>query len=343
MNILFFGLGSIGQRHLRNLKKIYPNFNIFALRKKRKTPLLNSKNNKIKGTVEKKYKVNSINNLNYLVKNNILIDGAFICSPSSFHVKQCLWCIKKGIHFFSEKPVAVSIGNLMQINNQLKNKKIVNFVGYQLRFNPIIKYIKKNIFEKKILGDVLFSNIYHGEHVDNFHSYESYKNSYTSKKKLGGGVIFTQIHELDYFRYFFEGYKIKKFNSFKSKISKLTIDVEDTYTTIFFLKKKKKKIFVNLTCSFLQVPKKREIFISCSKGDLVADLNSLEIKIRNKGGSIKLKKFSLDRNSMFENEVRLFIEDIKKFKTSKKISHKNQLPTVLDDFETNLLALKIKS
>ena len=159
MNILFFGLGSIGQRHLRNLKKIYPNFNVFALRKKRKTPLLNSKNNKI------------------------LIDGAFICSPSSFHVKQCLWCIKKGIHFFSEKPVAVSIGSLMQINNQLKNKKIVNFVGYQLRFNPIIKYIKKNIFEKKILGDVLFSNIYHGEHVDNFHSYESYKNSYTSKKR----------------------------------------------------------------------------------------------------------------------------------------------------------------
>ena len=31
MNILFFGLGSIGQRHLRNLKKIYPNF-IYELR-----------------------------------------------------------------------------------------------------------------------------------------------------------------------------------------------------------------------------------------------------------------------------------------------------------------------
>ena len=46
---------------------------------------------------------------------------------------------------------------------------------------------------------------------------------------------------------------------------------------------------------------------------------------------------------MFENEVRLFIENIKKFKTSKKISRRNQLPTVLDDFETNLLALKIKS
>ena len=32
MKILIVGLGSIGQRHLRNLKKIYPNEDYFALR-----------------------------------------------------------------------------------------------------------------------------------------------------------------------------------------------------------------------------------------------------------------------------------------------------------------------
>ena len=33
MKILFVGLGSIGQRHLRNLKKFFPKFEILAYRK----------------------------------------------------------------------------------------------------------------------------------------------------------------------------------------------------------------------------------------------------------------------------------------------------------------------
>ena len=34
MNVLFLGLGGIGQRHLRLLKKNYPSVNVFAVRKK---------------------------------------------------------------------------------------------------------------------------------------------------------------------------------------------------------------------------------------------------------------------------------------------------------------------
>ena len=42
MNILILGLGSIGQRHLRNLKLIEPKSNFYAIKSNRKknTPLL---------------------------------------------------------------------------------------------------------------------------------------------------------------------------------------------------------------------------------------------------------------------------------------------------------------
>ena len=57
MNILIIGLGSIGQRHLRNINKIYnKKVNFFALRKKFKTPTLSNKNKPIK----KKLKIYSI-------------------------------------------------------------------------------------------------------------------------------------------------------------------------------------------------------------------------------------------------------------------------------------------
>ena len=44
MNVLILGLGSIGQRHLRNLRAIDKNIKFFTLRRKYVTPFLNNKN-----------------------------------------------------------------------------------------------------------------------------------------------------------------------------------------------------------------------------------------------------------------------------------------------------------
>ena len=53
MNILIIGLGSIGQRHLRNLKLVEPNSNFFAIRKKNNVPLLNNQNKVLKSDIKK--------------------------------------------------------------------------------------------------------------------------------------------------------------------------------------------------------------------------------------------------------------------------------------------------
>ena len=46
-NVLFVGLGSIGQRHLRNLNSLKKNINYFAYRRLNNSPTLDN-NNKIK-------------------------------------------------------------------------------------------------------------------------------------------------------------------------------------------------------------------------------------------------------------------------------------------------------
>ena len=54
MNILIIGLGSIGQRHLRNLKIIEPNQIFMQLEAKEETySLLNNFNKVIKGDIKK--------------------------------------------------------------------------------------------------------------------------------------------------------------------------------------------------------------------------------------------------------------------------------------------------
>lgn len=340
MNFLFFGLGSIGQRHLRNLIKLKKKSNIFALRKKYSTPLLNSKNEKIEGDVVKKYNITTIKKLEFFKINNIKIDASFICNPSSMHVSSAEWCIKRNIPIFVEKPVATNNNDLKKIQRLLKfRNKYVNVVGYQLRFNPLIKFIKNYVFNQEKLGKIYNCEIYHGEHVDNFHNYESYKNSYTSKKKLGGGVSLTQIHELDYLNYFYDRYSLLDIKYFSQKISKLKIDVEDNYVSIFKYKSKLKKniSLAKITCSFLQVPNKRTIFISCEFGSLYADLNISKIKILRPKKKDIVKSFVFNRNDMFVDEIKNFLNLIENQKT-KKI-----LPSIREDNFVNNLAIRIKA
>lgn len=339
MNILFFGLGSIGQRHIRNILKLKKNVQIYALRTSYTTPLLNYKNQKIKGDPSAKYKIKNIKNLSSLIENKIKIDCAFICSPSSFHVKQSIWCIDRNIPIFVEKPVATNFRDLNRINFLIKKKsKLPNVVGYQLRFNPLINYLKTNIFLKKKLGQIYNCEIFHGENVNDFHSYENYKVSYASKKSLGGGVILTQIHELDYLNYFFENYSLVSKKYLTKKISKLKIDVEDNYVAIFnFLYKKKENVMAKVTCSYMQIPRKRDIFISCEKGSVYADLVKQKITVINKNKKFT-KLFKFKRNNMFIDELKYFFKLL-----NKNNSNTRKLPSIRDDRLTNSLALSLKN
>ena len=341
MNYLFFGLGSIGQRHLRNLLSLDKNAKIFALRKKYISPLLDHKNNKINGSISGRYNIKNIHNLKFLENNKIKINAAFVCTPSSMHVNQALWCLKNDINVFIEKPVATNIKDLNKIKKLIKKKpRLINLVGYQLRFNPLINFIKNFCFDKKKLGEIYNCEIFHGEHVNKFHSYEGYESSYSSRRNLGGGIVLTQIHELDYLNFFFNNHKLKKKYFFSKKISKLNLDVEDNYVSIFnFVSKKNKKIstFAKVTCSFMQVPRKRTIFISCQKGSVFADLVTNQIKILRPEKKTIIKKFSFDKNELFLKEMKNFLELIK---TKRKC--KRYLPNILEDRNTNKLAIDMK-
>ena len=55
MKALFVGLGSIGQRHLRNLKTLIRDIEILAYRKSRNVPFLNNKNNPCENIDLKKF------------------------------------------------------------------------------------------------------------------------------------------------------------------------------------------------------------------------------------------------------------------------------------------------
>lgn len=335
MKILIIGLGSIGQRHLRNLRTIEPKANFYAIRKKRDVPLLSNYNKVLKADIKKKYKLKYFKSLDEIISNNIKIDCAFVCTPSSEHVSQTIELLKNNIHCFVEKPLGSSLKQIRRLETLLKKKNLITMMGYQLRFNPLIQYLEKIINTKSKIGEIITAHIHHGENIKDFHPYEDYRVSYASNKKLGGGVILTQIHEIDYFLHIFRNYKIIKSTFFSSKISDLDIDVEDILSSNFILEKNKKKIITTINLNFFEIPKKRKICLIGKKGSIEACLNSNKIKIYTSSKIIE-KKFKFNKNDIFLKELKFFIS---KIKSKSKISDSLNL---INGIKTLRFALKLK-
>ena len=332
INILFFGLGSIGQRHLRNLKKLLGNrVKFFAYRKTRHVPLLNNNGDKIKGTIEKKYKVSLINNLKSLKKYNI--DLVFITNPSSLHLDTVLKLkgIKKS-YIFIEKPIDASLKKRKLFINYIKKNKMQIYVGYNIRFHPC--YIKlQNLLKEKIFKKINYTIFKCSENIQNNHSYEDYRISYAARKGLGGGVCLTNIHEIDMMLNLFKNTKL--ITSHKEKISSLKINVEDFSSSIFSNIFNGKKLVSLIILDFFQINKERYIKIVGEDGEIYLDFNRYFLQLTKKNMA-KNFNFRKDKNLMYINELKLFLSF---FKNRKKIPYQYSEKNAFKSLE---LALRIK-
>lgn len=335
MNILILGLGSIGQRHLRNLKLIEPKSNFYTIRKKKNVPLLNNFNKVLKGDIQKKYSLKYFKSLSEIYKNKIKIDCAFVCTPSSMHISQTIDLLNYKIPCFIEKPLGSSSNRLKELKKTYYKNNVITMMGYQLRFNPLIKFLEKTIKKRSPIGKLISAQIHHGENIKDFHPYEDYRISYAANKKLGGGVILSQIHEIDYFLHLFEKYKIKYSSSISSKISDLDLDVEDIFLSNFLLKKGKEKMICSISLNFFEIPKRRKFYLIGKSGSLEVCFNSQKIYIYKNGKKI-VKKFKFERNDIFIKELKFFIS---KVKSKQKISNNLNL---LNGIKTLQFALDLK-
>lgn len=315
MNILFLGLGSIGQRHLINVKKIFKRAKFYAFRKKNSNLIIKNVKVKKKLNLSKYYKLETCKSLKEAKKIKPSI--TFICNPSSFHLRDAKIFAQEGSHLFIEKPLLGNNIEIKKLANTLKSKSLNSMVGFQLRFHPAIILTKKIINEKKYgkVKTAYFDNL---THLPSHHPYEDYSKGYAARKSLGGGSLSSLIHEVDLIAYFFsKPYKLisKKYNS-----GVIKCDTDDNFFSIMEFKKNNHKFLVNLNLSFTNVFEKREFRILFEKSLLVCDLIKNKINIY----SNKTKKIVLSKNFKFQRN-KLFFDEIKSFKKSIKSKKENFL------------------
>lgn len=266
--VLVIGLGSIGLRHVNILNKI----------KKVQTILVYSSRKK------KKYgKVVFIKNL----KSANCADYIIISSKTSDHYKY----LKFSENYFKNKIILVE-KPLFEKSKVIKIKNNKVFVGYNLRFHPILNFIKKIIKNRKIFSVYLSCLSYLPEWRKNIH----HKLSYSSIKKNGGGVLLDLSHELDYLQWIFGNISQINFSNI-DKISNITKDSEDYANLIG----KINNINFILNLNYFSQNVKREIIIDGKDFSLTADLikNKVILASDNKRKNIN---FKVDSDYTYEQQ-----------------------------------------
>jgi|TARA_B100001013_G_scaffold187798_1_gene113309 predicted dehydrogenase len=308
MKVLIVGLGSIGKRHLKNI-----------LSTTDCEIIVYSKHTNLKSSVKKNVKI--FNTLDACLSEKP--DVAFITNETAYHIPIAKKLAKAGLDLFIEKPLSNTIENVNELSKIVEKKKTVTLIGCNLRFDSCIRKIK-SLIEQKVVGKIISVKVECGTYLPDWHPDENYTNSYAARDDLGGGVVLTCIHELDYLYWFFG--KVKEVFSVTGQFSNLKIDTSDLSATIL---KFQSDIIAEVHLDYFQKPEIRSCKIIGTKGTIYWDSLTNEVKVydflKTKWTSkLKIKKYQ--KNEMYVKELKHFIQCVnRKEKSINDLSQGNYL------------------
>lgn len=310
MKILIVGLGGIGQRHLRNLRTLFGGAaELRAVDPRGDIPVLTDTLQVEAGaTLAGKYNLHIYPDLEPALAWEP--QAAFVCTPSSLHIPTALRAAQAGCHLFIEKPLSHSLEGVDELIELTERRALTAAVGYQMRFHPGLQRLHALVGEEKV-GRILSVHAEIGEYLPGWHTYEDYRQMYASRKDLGGGVILSQIHEMDYLYWLFG--LPRTVYTLGGRLSRLEVDVEDTADILMDFGSAGRPLPVSLHEDYLQRPPSRGCKIIGEAGKIILDLPAASLTVfDSEGRQVEAADFrDFQRNHMFLDEARHFVEAVR--------------------------------
>lgn len=284
MKVIFFGLGSIGTRHAKIILANYK-YDLYAFRSGK------SKEENSLG-IKELYSWKEVKKLNAGV--------AFITNPTSVHIETAIKCAKLGLALFIEKPVDKDIKGLDKLIKIVKEKRLVTYVAYNLRFHPVLINLKRYTDKLKVLYLRAVCTSFYPLWRPN----RDYLKTYSANSKMGGGVILDLSHEIDYVSYLLG--QINKIKGNFSKRGKVTVDAED-YADILI---ETKVAPANIHINFLSQLRQRYIQIDFEDLTVIGDIINGEIKEYKDEKLKKTQRLNYDRGQECVSQIKYFFDNI---------------------------------
>ena len=291
MRILVIGCGSIGKRHIRNLKALKVGDIIAHDLKEERCR-----------EVEQEYGVKTYHDLEEALAQKP--EAALVCTPTGRHIPPALAAARHGCHLFIEKPLSHSLDGVDELMKVVAQKGLVALIGCNMRFHLGIARIKELVASASI-GRVLCARVQVGQYLPDWHPWEDYRQGYSASSSLGGGIILDGVHEIDYITWFLG--EASQVICLSGKLSSLEIDTEDTAEILLRLKSGD---IVEVHLDYVQRAYGRSCQLIGEEGTILWDINDKQVRLYSAGEKqwqVFPEAPAYDSNQMYLEEMKHFL------------------------------------
>ncbi len=288
--IIIAGFGSVGRRHLRNLRALGHDDVVVYRTGKSTLP------------------TNELDGLRVEYDLQAALDtqpaAAIIANPTALHLPVALAAARAGTHLLVEKPVAHDRAGLDELRLIVAAKHLVVLVGFQFRFHPGLCQIKRWL-EEGAIGPVVSAQAHWGEYQPDWHPWEDYHSSYATRPDLGGGVTLTLCHPFDYLRWLIG--EVTEVSATLGYMGGLEITVEDTADAHLRFAS---GVVAHVHLDFVQRPSEHWLRITGQRGTIrwdSADGAAHCYRAETKIWEVVNPPAGFERNALFVDELRHFI------------------------------------
>ncbi len=147
-----------------------------------------------------------------------------VASPSSLHADHALLALEHRRPVLVEKPLAVAPEDARKIAARAAREGVTCGVAMNLRFHPATRALRALLSDGE-LGQIRVARVWCGSDLRSWRPGSDYRESYSARSELGGGVVRDCIHELDYITWLLG--PCVSVTAETATVSDLEIDVED--------------------------------------------------------------------------------------------------------------------
>ena len=269
MNALVIGYGSIGQRHVRLLNEFGCKTAVISNRQVDYAPLYSEIKDGLTGHKPE-----------YVV----------IANSTGEHFRAFAELVELGYNgtVLVEKPL------FHCVQESKPNDFLQTYVAYNLRFHPFVQRLKALLAGEKIISVLA----YVGQYLPDWRPQRDYRQSYSAKKELGGGVLRDLSHELDYLIWLLGGWK--RLAAQGGHFSPLEINSEDVIALIM---ETPRCPVVSAQLNYLDRMTRRFLVVNTAEHTIEADLIRGTLTIDN-----SIEKFNIEKDMTYRQMHKSILE-----------------------------------
>lgn len=218
LHILVLGAGSVGKRHMQNLKDLGCVVSAMDPRDDRLDEAADG--------IGIAFRYRSLE----AIDNWSAFDGVVIGSPPSFHVDQAMAALGAGRPVLMEKPLSPGLADAERLEQFIQGRPDARLLlGYTYRWWPPLRDFRERL-RGKGASPVLHTKFVMSAHLADWHPWERYQDFFMASRELGGGALLDESHFIDLMYWFFG--MPESITARVEKLSSLDISTDDNVDII---------------------------------------------------------------------------------------------------------------